>query len=91
MRYAPSKNMAKRASPSTCGPFYSKYAARLEAFDQLKRGGVAVTRDHSDLVKAAREELGYSKSTSAVDIIRPLRRGYEEWKASQSMDDPEQG
>ena len=75
--------MTKRSSPEVNGAFYRKYAAQLEKCLELQRTQFRGDASCKEVVKAAREELGYSYTTSAIDIISPLRRGYKVWKAAQ--------
>jgi hypothetical protein len=77
--------MSKRADPTNCDAFFAKYAAQLEAYFSGVSGRLITGFGRKELVDAARRELGYSQTTSAIDIISPLRRGFITWKARQAM------
>jgi hypothetical protein len=58
--------------------FYLQQAYRLE---QLASSRHPTNMPEARLiVRLAREQLGYSDRTSAIDIISPLVRGYRKWK-----------
>lgn len=79
--------MTKRADPDVCGAFYQKYADQLEECIRNRTGADAI-QNCKDLAQAARKELGYSRSTSTVDILSPLRRGYKLWRSGQMKGAP---
>jgi hypothetical protein len=74
--------MAKNSNPEAHA-FFQKYAVQLDDCLKLRIISSKGVTSCRELVKAARSELGYSVTTSAVDIISPLRRGYKVWKANQ--------
>jgi hypothetical protein len=75
--------MPRNISNEVREAFFHKNSTQLD--DCLKQG-ISSYRDHTlcrELVMDARLDLGYSEKTSAVDIYRPLIRGYKVWRLRQ--------